>query len=160
MYRPRSRASRPSAETHRSTASSPNSRTSLAAPESSAKYAKTPSITSGLYQAHRSPADHGDWHWIGSLSPKPSSTPCCGTAQLAAPRVPGFPPYTSCTRIMVGVPASTTEHSTPGLSPTATPSVISMFTPVFSKIDLVRAYNQISVHPNDISRKVPAIVND
>jgi hypothetical protein len=36
------------------------------------------SIISGRYQAHLSPADHGDWHRTGSLSPKPISTPCCG----------------------------------------------------------------------------------
>jgi hypothetical protein len=70
----------------------------------------TPSITSELYQAHRSSAGHGDWHRTGSLSPMPSWMPCCGMAQLAAQRVPALPFYTSCPRrTMVGVHAATTE---------------------------------------------------
>jgi hypothetical protein len=41
-----------------------------------ARWATTPSTTSGLHQVHQSPADHGDWHRTGSPSPKPSSAPC------------------------------------------------------------------------------------
>jgi hypothetical protein len=36
----------------------------LVQPESSAKSATTRSTISGLLQAHRSPADRGDWHWL------------------------------------------------------------------------------------------------
>jgi hypothetical protein len=36
----------------------------------------------------------GDSHRISSLSPKPSSTPCCRVAQPATPRVPGRRRYT------------------------------------------------------------------
>jgi hypothetical protein len=100
-------------------------------------------------------ADHGDWHRTGSPSPKPSSTPYCGKVWLAAPGVPGHLPYTSCPRrTTIGAPAATTEHRTPGPFPTATPSAISTTTStsitvsLFSKIDLVRAYNQIPVHPD------------
>jgi hypothetical protein len=46
-----------------------------------------------------------------------------------------------------------TEPSTPVPFPTATPSIISTITLTsFSKIDLVRAYNQILVHPDDIQK--------
>jgi hypothetical protein len=76
-----------------------------------ARYATAPVTISGCYQAHQSPADHGDWHQTGSPSPKPSSTPCCGKVRLAALRVPGHLLYTSYprTRTTVGVPAAATE---------------------------------------------------
>jgi hypothetical protein len=78
---------------------------------SSARCATSLSTTSGLYQAHQLPTDHVDWHRTGSLSPKPSSTPCCGTAQLASPRVPGPLLYLLCPRkTTVGVPVETTER--------------------------------------------------
>jgi hypothetical protein len=44
------------------------------------------------------------------LSPKPSSTPCCGTAQPAAPRVPGLRRSTSYPRRATGgVPVAIIE---------------------------------------------------
>jgi hypothetical protein len=82
----------------RSPASSLTSQNSLAQPEFNASCATTLFITSGRYQVHSSPADHGYWHRIASLSPKPNSTQCCGKAQLASQRVPGLPPSTSCPR--------------------------------------------------------------
>jgi hypothetical protein len=82
-----------------------------------------------LHQAHRSPVDHANWHRTDSLSLKPSSTPCYGTAQLVAQRVPGRLPYTSPPRrTTVGVPAATTEGSTHAPFPTANPSAISTTT--------------------------------
>jgi hypothetical protein len=106
-----SQAWRPLVMAHRSTASSPNSGTSLAQQESSTKCATALSTTSGLYLAHRSPSDHGDWHRTGWLSPKPRLTSCCEMAQLAAQRVPSLLLYTSCPRrTVVCVLAATTEH--------------------------------------------------
>jgi hypothetical protein len=79
--------------------------------ECSERCATTQSTTAGLYQAHLSPDDHVDWHQTGSLLAKSSSTPCCGTAQLAAPRVPGPRSYISCLRrTTVGVLAVTIER--------------------------------------------------
>jgi hypothetical protein len=42
------------------------------------KYATALFAISGRYHAHPSPADYGDWHRTGSLSPKLISTPWCG----------------------------------------------------------------------------------
>jgi hypothetical protein len=79
-------------------------------------------------------------------------------AQLAAPRVLGLPHCTSCAkRTTVGVPAVTTERSTPGLLATAVPSAFrSSF---FSKIDLVRTFNRISFHPGDIQKTTLPILS-
>jgi hypothetical protein len=80
-------------------------------------------------------------------------------AQLVALKVPGLLPYTSYPRkITVGALAVTTGHSMPRQSQTTTPSVIHGYShqlfggSVFSKLDLVRACNQIPVHPDDIQK--------
>jgi hypothetical protein len=107
----RSQAWRSVTLAHWSTTLMPNSRPSLAQLESSVKCTTTLSITSGLYLAHKLPADHGDWHQAGSLSPKQSLVPCCEMAQLASQRVPGILLYSSCPRrTTVGVLVATTEH--------------------------------------------------
>jgi hypothetical protein len=106
-------ASRPLPAAHLWTACSPNSRTSHGQPESSATSAKILSTTTGLYVPHRSHADYGDWYRIGSLSQKPSSTPFCGTAQLAASRIPGLRRSTSYPRTTGGTPVAITEPLTP-----------------------------------------------
>jgi hypothetical protein len=142
---------------HLLTASSPNSRTSLAQPESNAKSIITLFITSGLYRAHRSPADHAEWHRIGSLSPKPNSTSYCRAAQPAALRIPDLWRHISCPRRTTG--ASLWRLQNPKLPYhsrlLSRLAYLRLFPPAFvcsffSKIDLVRAYNQISVHPDDI----------
>jgi hypothetical protein len=83
-------------------------------------------------------------------------------AQLAAPRVLGPQRYTSCPRrTTVGVPAATTGLQ--GTQRSAHPDRYpvrhihdyshQLFAcSFFSKIDLVRAYNQIPVYPDDIQK--------
>jgi hypothetical protein len=117
------------------------------------------SITSGLPQAHQSPAAHIDWHPTGSKSPEPSSTLWFATVP-AAPQSPwssalhlvpkkdnGWRPcgdyraLNSCT-IPNCYPVQHIHDYSHQISGCR----------VFSKIDMVRAYNQIPVHPSDVPK--------
>jgi hypothetical protein len=114
---------------------------------SSTRCTTTSSTTSGLHQVHQSLADHVDWHRTGSLSPKPSSTPCCGTAQLSTLTAPGPLFYILCPRrTTVGVPAEIEllNHSRPLSSRHIHDCSYQLSSCCFfSKTDLLRACNQM-----------------
>jgi hypothetical protein len=128
-------------------------------PESGARYATAPFTTSKRYQPHPSPADHGDWHRTDSPSPKPSSTPCCGkgTARRSESS------WSSALHIVPkdnswrprGHYRALNARTIPDRYPVRHIHDYShnLFgCTIFSKIDLVRAYNQIPVHPDDMQK--------
>jgi hypothetical protein len=81
------------------------------------------------------------------LSPKPTSMPCSGKVRLAAPRVPGHLPYTT-------YPRRTRLASLRRLESAERPDYSHQLfgCSIISIIALVRAYNQIPIHPDDIQK--------
>jgi cleavage and polyadenylation specificity factor subunit 1 len=92
------------------------------------------------------------------LSPRPSSMPCCRTAQPDALRAHSRPPSISCPRrTAVGGPVETTLNACTIPDRYPVPHIqdyshhLSGCT-TFPKIDLVRAFHQIPVHPDDVQK--------
>jgi hypothetical protein len=114
------------------------------------------SIISRLYQAHRSPADHGDWHAISK--PEFDSMLRDGTARrsesswssalhIVSKKDNGWRPCRDYRAL--------NSRTIPDRHPIRHIHDYShqLFgCSIFSKIDLVRAYNQIPVHSYDIEK--------